>query len=313
MKNALATLMLMAAWHAHAAPLACLIEPDKVAEVGAQVIGVLEKVTVERGDVVKAGQVVAQLKSDVERASVDVAEVRARADAELKAAIAAAELAQVKADRAEYLVSVGFISREATDQANAEARIAKNRVAQVREAQRLSLQELVLSNSQLAQRSIRVPFAGIVVDRYRTEGERVEREPIVRVAKVDPLRIEMVLPLSQFGQVKQGATVNIRTDVTGERALLAKVTLVDRVVDAASNTFRVRLSLPNPDQSIPAGLRCVADFQSPEKTEIKPVAAFKRGITRASFSSAGPAPVGPAPETTRMLRMSHYLENPPTR
>lgn len=310
MKYVLPTLMLIAASYATAAPLACLIEPDKVAEVGTQVIGVLEKVTVERGDIVKAGQVVAQLKSDVERASVNVAEVRARADAELKAAIAAAELAQVKAERAEYLVSVGFISKEAADQSAAEARIAKSRVAQSREAQRLSLQELVLSNSQLAQRSIRVPFSGIVVDRYRTEGERVEREPIVRIAKVDPLRIEMVLPLAQFGQVRQGATVNIRTDVTGEKLLPAKVTLVDRVVDAASNTFRVRLSLPNPDQSIPAGLRCIADFQSPEKTEIKPVAAFKNGITKASYDSGAPAL---ARRATQMLRLSHHLENPPTR
>ena len=310
MKNVLPTLMLIAACHADAAPLACLIEPDKVAEVGTQVIGVLEKVTVERGDIVKAGQVVAQLKSDVERASVDVAELRARADAELKAAMAAAELAQVKAERTQHLVSVGFVSKEAADQANAEARIAKNRVGQAREAQRLSLQELVLSNSQLAQRSIRVPFSGIVVDRYRTEGERVEREPIVRVARIDPLRIELVLPLSQFGQVKPGSTVNIKTDVTGERLLPAKVTLVDRVVDAASNTFRVRLSLPNPDQSIPAGLRCVADFNSPEKAEAKPVAAYKGGITRAAYD-AGVA--NPLPQAKQVLRMSHRLENPPAR
>ncbi len=307
MNRVLPTLMLIAASHAHAAPLACLIEPDKVAEVGAQVIGVLDKVTVERGDIVKAGQVVAQLKSDVERASVDVAEVRARADAELKAAVAAAELAQVKAERAQYLVSVGFVSKDAGDQANAEARIAKNRVAQAREAQRLSLQELVLSNSQLAQRSIRVPFSGIVVERYRTEGERVEREPIVRIAKIDPLRIEMVLPLSQFGQVKAGSTVNIKTDVTGEKRLPARVTLVDRVVDAASNTFRVRLSLPNPDQNIPAGLRCVAEFDTPAKAEIKPVAALKSGIVMASYDDS------PVPQTKHVLRLSHRLENPPTR
>lgn len=310
MRKILPTLILMAAHHANAAPLACLIEPDKVAEVGAQVIGVLEKVTVERGDIVKAGQIVAQLKSDVERASVDVAEVRARADAELKAAVAAAELAQVKAERTQHLVSVGFVSKEAADQANAEANIAKNRVGQAREAQRLSLQELVLSNSQLAQRSIRVPFSGIVVDRYRTEGERVEREPVVRIARIDPLRIEMVLPLSQFGQVKPGSTVNIKTEVTGDKLLPAKVTLVDRVVDAASNTFRVRLSLPNPDQSIPAGLRCVADFNSPEKAEAKPVAAYKSGITRAAYDAGMATPL---PQAQQALRMSHRLENPPSR
>jgi cobalt-zinc-cadmium efflux system membrane fusion protein len=310
MKKVLPTLFLIVAYQANAAPLACLIEPDKVAEVGTQVIGVLEKITVERGDSVKAGQIVAQLKSDVERASVNVAEVRARAEAELKAASVAAELAQAKAARAQHLVDVGFISKEGADQAEAEALIAKNRVAQAREAQRLSQQELALSNSQLAQRSIRIPFSGIVVERYRTEGERIEREPIVRIAKIDPLRIEMVLPLSQFGQVKLGSTVNIRTDVTGDKPLPATVTLVDRVVDAASNTFRVRLSLPNPDRSIPAGLRCMADFQSPAADGPKPVAAYKGGITRAAYGAGTAAPL---PQPTARLRLSHRLENPPSR
>ncbi|MFN0162035.1 MAG: hypothetical protein ACKVQQ_12450, partial [Burkholderiales bacterium] len=35
---------------------------------------------------------------------------------------------------------------------------------------------------------------------------------------------------------------------------------VDRVIDAASSTFRVRLELPNPDAKLPAGLRCKVDL-----------------------------------------------------
>jgi RND family efflux transporter MFP subunit len=310
MNKSLWMVVLFAACRADAAPLACLIEPDKVAEVGAQVIGVLEKITVERGDIVKAGQVVAQLKSDVERASVNVAEVRARADAELKAALAAAELADSKAARARHLVSVGFVSKEAADQSEAEARIAQNRVAQAREAQRLSQQELALSNSQLAQRSIRTPFTGIVVDRYRTEGERIEREPIVRIAKIDPLRIEMVLPLAQFGQVQPGATINIKTDVTGDKLLPAKVTLVDRVVDAASNTFRVRLSLPNPDQRIPAGLRCVADLPALAMDGSK-AAATKTAFVKTAYDVKA-APSYPQRQADTSLRMSYRLENLPS-
>ena len=44
---------------AHAEPLSCLIEPDRVADVGAASVGVIEEVRVERGDRVKAGQVLA--------------------------------------------------------------------------------------------------------------------------------------------------------------------------------------------------------------------------------------------------------------
>ncbi|HYD60492.1 MAG TPA: efflux RND transporter periplasmic adaptor subunit [Noviherbaspirillum sp.] len=262
--------------NALAQPLACLIEPDKVAEVGAPGIGIIEKVTVERGDTVKAGQVLAYLQADVERASVEVASARAQAEADLNAAIAAHELARSKVTRARDLVAVGFISKEAVDQAEAEARIAQNRVAQAQEAKRIAQHELNLSSSQLAQRSIRSPFSGIVVDRYRTEGERIEREPIVRVAKIDPLRVEVVLPLSQFGQVELGAQVGIKTDITGDKYMAAKVVLIDRVIDAASNTFRVRLALPNPNNRIPAGLRCIAEFGAMQPASLKDAAGSVR-------------------------------------
>jgi hypothetical protein len=49
-------------------------------------------------------------------------------------------------------------------------------------------------------------------------------------------------------------------DVTPEppftRTYRAKVKVVDRVIDAASGMFGIRLELPNPDYSLPAGLKC---------------------------------------------------------
>ena len=84
-------LLLMAAvaapsWAAQ--PMGCLIEPERVAEVGSQVVGVIESMSVERGDLVKKGQVIATLRADVERASVVVASSRAEAQADLQAAAA---------------------------------------------------------------------------------------------------------------------------------------------------------------------------------------------------------------------------------
>jgi RND family efflux transporter MFP subunit len=271
--------------------------------VGAPGIGIIDKIPVERGDYVKPGQVLAYLKAEIERASVNVASAKAQAEADLKASTAARELAQVKAVRARHLADVGFISKEAVDQSEAEARIAENRVIQAQEAQRVSKHELELSNSQLAQRSIRAPFAGIVIDRYRTEGERVEREPIVRIAKVDPLRVEVVLPLSQYGQIELGSPVSIKTDITGTKLLTAKVVLIDKVIDAASNTFRVRLALPNPDRSIPAGLRCLADFGGTGKVMPAPT-------EKAAAATPTETPEGII-KAARVGRLSYQLQNPP--
>lgn len=273
MKNFIMSLPIMAMVSSgvFASPVACLIEPEKVAELGTSSIGIIDRILVERGDYVQKGQVVALLKSDVERASVHVATARAEAEADLKAALVSEELAQAKLKRAHELFSVGFISKDAVEQADADARVARNRVVQAREAKGIARNELELSKSQLEQRKVTSPFSGIVIDRYRAEGERIEREPVLRIAKVDPLRVEAILPATYLGQIKAGTSVPIRTEIAGLQELTAKVVLVDTVIDAASNTFRVRMLLPNQDRRVPAGLRCKADFAGQQDANSKAV------------------------------------------
>ncbi|MGC4062307.1 MAG: efflux RND transporter periplasmic adaptor subunit [Aquabacterium sp.] len=285
----------------HAELLGCLIEPDRVADVGSQSTGVIEKLSVERGDAVASGQVVARLNAGVEKASVSVAEVKARAEAETLQAQAAYELARRKLERTRDLVKRDFVSDQALDQAEAEARVAQQRVEQAREAQRVAHREFMLSNAQLAQREVRSPFAGIVVERYRTEGERIEREPVIRVARLDPLRVEAIVPASQFGTVKPGQQANIKTDLPDFPVLSAQVTLVDRVVDPASNSFRVRLSVPNPGNRIPSGLRCRIAFGGAEA----PASATQPG-------AATPAPAAaPAAATVQVAPTRWAPPTPP--
>ncbi len=244
----------------HANVMGCLVEPDRVADVGTHSVGVLESLAVDRGDRVVAGQVLARLSAQVERASVSVAEARSQADAELGQALAAHGLAERKLERTRDLLRKDFVSDQALDQAEAEARVAEQRVAQARESQRVAQREYRLSTAQLGQRDVRSPFEGIVMERYRTEGERIEREPVVRVARIDPLRVEAIVPATQFGSIVAGQMATVKTDVPNFSALTARVVLVDRVIDPASNSFRVRLTLPNPDYRIPSGLRCRVEF-----------------------------------------------------
>ena len=279
---------------AQAEVMGCLVEPDRVADVGSQSVGVLESLMVERGDRVTSGQVLARLSAQVERASVSVAEARSQADAELRQAMAAHDLAQRKLERTRDLLKQDFVSDQALDQADAEARVAEQRVAQARESQRVAQREYRLSAAQLGQRDVRSPFDGIVIERYRTEGERIEREPVVRVARIDPLRVEAIVPASQFGSIVAGQQATIRTDLSSYAALPAKVVLVDRVIDPASNSFRVRLTLPNPDYRIPSGLRCKVDFAAvpppapPATSNVAAPAAPAVKAASASRPAAGP-------------------------
>lgn len=252
-----------------AQPLGCIIEPDEVAEVGSPVIGVIQSIPVQRGDSVRRGQVIAILRNDVERASLDLARSRARADAEEKAALASYDFARQRLVRAVELNGKQFISKQALDQAEAEARVAEHKLAQAREQQHALGRESALASARLEERTIRSPIEGVIAERYLAAGERVEEKALVRVAKIDPLRVEVILPSAMFGTLSEGASARIVPEMPGAAPLAAKVVLVDRVLDAPSNTFRVRLRLPNPKGVIPAGVRCKAEFtglEQPAKT-----------------------------------------------
>lgn len=243
-----------------AQPLGCLIEPFSVSDLGSPVVGVIEQVHVERGDRVRAGQPLATLRADVERASVTVAQGRAQAQGEFKAAEANAELARQKLARAVDLARQEFISAQALEQARAEALVAENRLVQAREQRDIYAREHELARAQLGLRTIRSPSNGVVADRYMSVGERVEEKPMFRIAVVDPLRVEVVLPAALYPAVSKGLEMRITPEFPGAQPRLAKVVLVDKVIEGASNTFRARLTLPNADNKLPAGLRCKAEL-----------------------------------------------------
>lgn len=243
-----------------ATPLGCLIEPDRVAEVGSPMVGVIETMYVERGDRVTKGQPIAVLRADVERAQLGVAQSKAEADADVQAAQASVEFNRQRAVRASDLFQKKFISQQALDQARTEADIADQKLAQAREQRRVWQRELGLASAQLSQRTIRSPIDGVIAERYLSPGERVEEKPLVRVARVDPLKVQVVVPTAQYGRIVVGNSAIVMPELPNAAPVEARVSLVDKVIDAASNTFRVHLELPNPDLRLPAGLRCKVDF-----------------------------------------------------
>ncbi|MCE2660023.1 MAG: efflux RND transporter periplasmic adaptor subunit [Rubrivivax sp.] len=240
--------------------LGCLIEASAVAEVGTPVIGIIDSVLVERGDTVKRGQVLAQHENRIERAAVTLAEQKVANNAELRAAKTQINFAHKKAQRTAQLTELNFVSSQVLDQAQTESTMARMRLAQAVEQQELALKELEMARAQLAQRTITSPLNGVVVDRLVSPGERVENRPVFKVAQIDPLRVEVVLPAALFGQIKVGSTARVTPELPGSPAREARVAIVDRVVDAGSNTFRARLTLPNPNAQLPPGLRCRVSF-----------------------------------------------------
>lgn len=284
---------------ARAEPLGCLIQPFQEADVGAQVVGIVDRVLVERGDLVKKGQPLAQLNADVERAAVAAARLRAEANAELQAAASSHDFAQKKKIRTEDLYRKNFVSQQVRDQADTEAEVAEMRLRQAREQARHARQELALAQAQLDQRTIRSPLSGVVVERYLQDGERVEEKPLVKVATIDPLRVEVIVPSAHFNRIGHGMTAKVQPEMAQAGTVAAKVVVVDRVIDAASNSFRVRLELPNPNHRLPPGLRCKVEFDG-----LQPVAQ-----SGAPAARTAPQPAAVKPAAVRPASMNEATRN----
>ena len=105
------------------------------------------------------------------------------------------------------------------------------------------------------------PISGVVMKRFKTIGEYVDEQPVLRVAQLDPLHVEVFVPVEQLGDIRSGMRAEVWSDAVNGRAWNAEVTRVDKVADVASGTYGVRLELPNPDYKVPAGLRCQLAFK----------------------------------------------------
>jgi RND family efflux transporter MFP subunit len=273
--------------------LDCMIQPSQIVPVGTAVPGVVESISVERGDVVKRGQVVVQLRAGVERASLAVARERATQMGETVVAKGTQELAQRELERANELFAQNFVSKTYLDKQLAEAKVAGGRTDQAGERRKLSTREVDLAQAQLALRTIRSPLSGVVVERLAAPGEYVEQKPVLRIATIDPLRVDVLVPAAAFGQVEVGQTAAVAPELFNRASVVATVKTVDRLIDAASNTFRVRLELPNPNGALPAGLRCKIDLAinlTPKLPEVERTTAGVLGVVKTSATLAAPAP-----------------------
>jgi len=214
----------------------CVVEPSLSVSVGSPVDGVLQSVTVDRGSSVAKGQVVAQLRSGVEAAAVALSQSRIEFD-------------KRKVERNETLFNKQLISAQERDEMVTEATLHNGEL-------RKELENLKL-------RTIVSPLNGVVVERALGPGEliRADRSIVLKLAQLNPLNIEVITPAALFGTIRAGMIGSVNLSPYFTQPYTAKVVVVDKVIDPASGTFWVRLQLPNPENKIPAGIRCSVAFK----------------------------------------------------
>jgi RND family efflux transporter MFP subunit len=260
-----AAVAMVAAGTASAATFDCVMDPFLTVKLGSPVTSILSDVMVDRGDLVKKGQPIAQIESNVEQAVVKINEARASSTAEIEAKQALLDEKSGVYKRKLDLQTKNVSSAQDVENAQAEFNVATQDLALARLNRQMAELETNRSKALLEERTIRSPIDGIIVQRSLGPGEYVRPEAnIVTVASVDPLSVEAYLPVRYYGKIKVGDIADVHPDdpIGGDHK--AAVSIVDQVFDAASGTFGVRLNLPNPDYSLPGGLRCRVTFDVPE-------------------------------------------------
>ena len=92
-------------------------------------------------------------------------------------------------------------------------------------------------------------------------GEFVRQDSIIAtIVQTDPLLVDAYLPTELWAGTKVGADVAVEIDRPEPVKLKGRIIVVDSVFDTASNTFGVRVELPNPGSAIPGGQRCRLDL-----------------------------------------------------
>ena len=115
----------------------CLIEPTMTVMVGAPTQGIIDNVEVKRSQFVTKDQVLATLKSNVEKAAMKHSQVRATMKSEIQAREADLELAQLNLNRIDTLHKKRLVPSQQRDEAYAQLQVAKMAVKQAKDNKRL--------------------------------------------------------------------------------------------------------------------------------------------------------------------------------
>jgi membrane fusion protein (multidrug efflux system) len=212
--------------------------------VSADLPGIVERITFESGEWVRAGAVLVELDTRQERAQLAAAEARL-------------ELARLSLERIAGLLAKGVTSQAEFDAATAE----------FNQAQAIATE----FQAVIERKTIDAPFAGVLgirrvnVGQYLTAGDAV-----VPLQSLDPIHVNFTLPQQDLSQVRAGGEVKVAADGTpGAPGAEYKgtITALDSIVDAATRNVRLQATLANPGGALRPGMfvgvRAVLETSAP--------------------------------------------------
>jgi RND family efflux transporter MFP subunit len=235
------------------------IQPYLNVTLHARVTGFVEKVFVDRGSLVKEGEVLVELSAPEIKAQIAEAAAKVQA-AGADRATAEAQLAgsQSTLDRLrEAAKTAGAIAGNELVLAEKQVESNKASVDSRQEAYRAAQAAVDTLKTMESYLKITAPFEGVVTDRLIHPGALVgpnSNTPLVVIQQVSRLRLVVSVPEEHFDGIARGATVSFHVPAYSEKTFSGTIARIPRALDAKTRSMAVELDVVNKDQSLAPGM-----------------------------------------------------------
>jgi RND family efflux transporter MFP subunit len=218
------------------------IQPERRADLRAEVQAVVMQVYKENGDPVRKGDLLVRLDDTAIRDSL------ASAQAAQRAAEQALEQAQRQFDRMKTLRTSGMVSAQALDDAEGKRNGAQSDLEAAKA-------RVVLARQQLQRTEVRAPFDGIVSERKASPGDTAQvGKELLKVIDPRSMRFEALVGADHVGEVHPGESVRFRVNGYGEQEFAGRVRRVNPAANPTTRQVEVLVDFVGDKQPQLAGL-----------------------------------------------------------
>ncbi len=236
--------------------------PAQQAELPSLVRGTISAIHVREGQTVGKGAALSTLDDSVPRAQLAAATVRANLTGAVRRAEVDFSLAERRLKRVQQVVNRGAGAHFEVEEATGIRDKALAALQFQRDTLKAAEADCQLAQAQLDQFTIAAPFDGVITEIHQKSGAVELSVPLISIANLMTLEVEMHLPSRMIGSVRQGETIPLAARQPVTETIAASVVSVSPVINSASDTFRCLLQIENPDARLPAGFSVVLNSES---------------------------------------------------
>lgn len=232
-------------------------EPYRTIELASDETGLIERVQVQEGDRIRAGQEIARLSSDLQRVQLELAAHMAGTDSAIVSAQQTLAKRQQIWEQIQKLRADGHAHENELVRAEMELDLARSRLQAAKDEHTAREIEMRRATAQLERRTIVAPFDGVVAKLHRKEGEFLSpvRPEVVTLVDTDRLYAVFSIPSSSVSILEVGKTYQL--EIGSQVGVQATLDSIGVQTDAESGTVRVKLLIENRDLKLRAGEPCI--------------------------------------------------------